>query len=146
VRSAVVADVYLLSVISELLTQAGGKLSWDDFVQAMSFLSRPHLMEAHALPETISEVRAWRARGTQLLSMKGVVPAVLKLGRNNVGVSGEELIWRGNPLTRHDSDFAYDAQLALKIVRDLSTTVSTDEEMTLLNDSFSSVATQLASA
>ncbi len=139
---------YLFSLIPTLLDEAGGRTSWDDFVRAVVFLSRSETILPSLTGELLAEVNAWRQRGVQSFSLKSVIPAVRELGPKNLHLaavaSGHELSLRShrpNPLL---ADFAYDADLAVRVMRATAVPVKFEADVKELRESAPQLLTMLA--
>ena len=132
-QMAVSEALYLFSLIPALLDEAGTAIEWDDFVRAMIFLGRPEVIQPSLAGDLAQEVEAWRRRGFQSFSLRSVIPAVRELGAGNLRLEtrdGRHFLClrshRPDPLLE---DFAYDANLAARVMRATAMPVQLDSEM-----------------
>jgi methylase of polypeptide subunit release factors len=139
---------YLFSLIPTILDDAGRQMSWDDFVRALLFLGRPETMQTSLTGDLLTEVDAWQQRGVQPFALRNVVPAVRELGANNLHLestpNGHQLSLRSqrpNPLL---PDFAYDADLAVRVMRATAMPVNFELEVKDLHEASAQLLTMLA--
>ena len=139
---------YLFSLIPTVLDEAGKVIDWDDFVRAIIFLGRPDVIQPSLVGELAQEAEAWRQRGIQPFSLRSVIPVVRELGAANLSLEvrdGRHFLHlrshRPDPLL---DDFAYDANLAVRVVRATTMPVALDTEMRVIREAAPDLAAALA--
>jgi hypothetical protein len=114
----------------------------------MIFLGRPEVIQPSLAGELAQEVEAWRRRGIQPFSLRSVIPGVQKLGAGNLHLEvrdGRHYLslrsHRPDPLLE---DFAYDANLAVRVMRATAMPVQLDSEMRGIREAAPDLAVALA--
>ena len=147
-QMAISEALCLFSLIPALLDETGTAIEWDDFARAMIFLGRPEVIQPSLAGELAQEVEAWRQRGIQPFSLRSVIPAVRELGAGNLHLEvrdGRHFLslrsHRPDPLLE---DFAYDANLAVRVMRATAMPVQLDSEMRGIREAAPDLAVALA--
>lgn len=145
---AINEETYLWQVVLTLLDEAGGALDWNEFVQGMVLLGRPQVVLPSLVGDLAAEVSAWQKRGIQAFSLSNVVPALAKLGSLNLqlidGGGKFRLRLRSHRPSPLLEDFAYDANLAVRVIRATALPVPLGSEFTQLNQPPTTLVAALA--
>ena len=139
---------YLFNLIPTVLDEVGKVISWEDFVRAMIILGRPEVIQPSLTGELEQEVETWRKRGVQPFSLRSVIPAVRELGAKNLRLEvrdGRHFLHlrshRPDPLL---DDFAYDADLAVRVMRATAMPIQLDTEVRGVSESAAELVAILA--